>query len=139
MHASVGREVQLNRVSSVLTSQLSPSPHDTRRQDLRDLIEALGCGHETRREGVDARKGVIEIMDTETCARAHPVAARSRYSVSLWGDAPELRLRWIQPQTVSGSLSSARAMSSSDRPSPWRRTASACRLRYALVRQGVEQ
>jgi hypothetical protein len=45
MHASVGREVQSNRVSSVLTAQLSSGPQDAGSQDLGDLIETLGRGH----------------------------------------------------------------------------------------------
>jgi hypothetical protein len=50
MHASVGREVQSNPVSSVLTAQLPASTQDARSQNLRDLVEALVGGH---RGGVD--------------------------------------------------------------------------------------
>ena len=38
MHASVGREVQSNRVSSVLAAQLPAGPQDPGRQDLGDLV-----------------------------------------------------------------------------------------------------
>jgi hypothetical protein len=45
MHASVGREVQSNPVSSVLAPQLLAGPHDAGRQDLGDLIQALIHAH----------------------------------------------------------------------------------------------
>ena len=44
MHASVGREVQSNPLSSVLPAQLSAGPQDARSQDFCDLIQALGRG-----------------------------------------------------------------------------------------------
>jgi hypothetical protein len=50
MHASVGREVQSNPVSSALAAQLSAGSQDAGGQDLGDLVEALGCGHEVRME-----------------------------------------------------------------------------------------
>jgi hypothetical protein len=52
MHASVGGEVQSNPVSSVLTAQLSAGSQDTRGEDLGDLVQALGRGHQLWREGV---------------------------------------------------------------------------------------
>jgi hypothetical protein len=46
MTASPGREVQSNRVSSVLSSQLLAEAQDAGREDLGDLVEALGRGHQ---------------------------------------------------------------------------------------------
>jgi hypothetical protein len=48
MHASVGREVQSNRVSSVLAAQLSARPENAGGQDLGDLVEAFLGGHRRR-------------------------------------------------------------------------------------------
>jgi hypothetical protein len=45
MHASVGGEVQWNRVSSVLTPQLLAGPQDAGSQDLGDLVETLVGSH----------------------------------------------------------------------------------------------
>ena len=123
------------RRSSITAAQA----HESSSQDLPQLSQALVGRHQIGRQSVGAGKAAIGIVKTETGLCAHLAAARSRYPVSLWGDPPEPRFCSIQPRTVSGSLSSSRAMSSSERPSPCRRTASACRLRYALVRQGVEQ
>jgi hypothetical protein len=64
MHASVRREVQSDPVSWVPAAQLSAGPQDACSQDLRDLVETLGGGHEARRQGVGAGKAVMEIMDT---------------------------------------------------------------------------
>jgi hypothetical protein len=50
MHASVGRKVDGNLLSSVLAAQLSARPQDAGSQDLGDLVEAL-CGGDRR--GVD--------------------------------------------------------------------------------------
>jgi hypothetical protein len=55
MHASVGREVQPNPVSSVLTTQLSANAQDAGGQDLGDLVEALGGGHQVGAASVAAR------------------------------------------------------------------------------------
>jgi hypothetical protein len=52
MHASVGRKVDGNLLSSVLAAQLSARPQDAGSQDLGDLVEALGRGHEVGVEGV---------------------------------------------------------------------------------------
>jgi hypothetical protein len=46
MTASVGREVQSNRVSSVPTAQPSADAQDAGGQDLGDLVEPLGGGHQ---------------------------------------------------------------------------------------------
>jgi hypothetical protein len=55
MHASVGGEVQPNPVSSVLTTQLSANAQDAGGQDLGDLVEALGGGHQVGAASVAAR------------------------------------------------------------------------------------
>ena len=110
-----------------------------RPRDLRDLGQALVGGHQVGRQGVGAGKAMIELVNAGTGVRDHPAAARLRYSAPFWGDPPGPPLRSIQPRTVSGSLSSSRAMSSSGRPSACRRAASAWRLRYALVRHALEQ
>jgi hypothetical protein len=46
MHASVGREVQSNPVSTILATQLSADPQNAGGQNLGDFVEALGWGHE---------------------------------------------------------------------------------------------
>jgi hypothetical protein len=51
MTASVRREVQSNPVSSALTAQLLADPQDAGREDLGDLVEALGGGHEVGIQG----------------------------------------------------------------------------------------
>jgi hypothetical protein len=50
MHASVGRKVDGNLLSSVLAAQLSARPQDAGSQDLGDIVEALGRGHEVGAE-----------------------------------------------------------------------------------------
>jgi hypothetical protein len=50
MHASVGGEVQSNPVSSVLAAQLSASSHNACCEDLADLVETLGGGHQVSAE-----------------------------------------------------------------------------------------
>jgi hypothetical protein len=47
MTASVGREVDANllRGAAPGSAQARPGPQDARRQDLGDLVEALGGGH----------------------------------------------------------------------------------------------
>jgi hypothetical protein len=52
MHASVGREVQSNRVSLVSTPQLPAQAQDARGQDLGDLVEALGGRQKVRTKSV---------------------------------------------------------------------------------------
>ena len=110
--------------------------HESSSQDLRELGQALVGRHQIGRQGVGAGMAVVEIVDAGTGLRTH-LSARPRYPVSFWGDPPEPRFCSIQPRTVSGSLSSSLAMSSSERPSLCRRAASACRLGYALGQTGV--
>jgi hypothetical protein len=72
MHASVGREVQSNRVSSVLPAQLSAGPQDARSQDFGDLIQALGRGHEI---GIESAHGSPDRSDDPVCR--HSISNRS--------------------------------------------------------------
>jgi hypothetical protein len=51
MTASVGGEVHSNPVSSVVAAQLSAGSQDAGRQDLGDLVKALGRGHQVGVEG----------------------------------------------------------------------------------------
>ena len=54
MTASPGREVDRNplRGAALVSAQARADPDDTGRQDLGDLVEALGRGHEVGVEGV---------------------------------------------------------------------------------------
>jgi hypothetical protein len=54
MTASPGREVDANLLPSAApgSAQTRPDAQDAGGQDLGDLIEALGRGHEVRTEGV---------------------------------------------------------------------------------------
>jgi hypothetical protein len=72
MHASVGREVQSNRVSSVLTPQLSAGPQDAGSQDLGDLVEPLGRGHEI---GMESAHGSPDRTRDPLCR--HSISNRS--------------------------------------------------------------
>src|SRR5262245_40008789 len=57
MTASPGREVDANLLSGAApgSAQTRAHPHDAGRQDLGDLVEALGGGHEVGVEGVRHR------------------------------------------------------------------------------------
>jgi hypothetical protein len=63
MHASVGREVQSNPVSSVLTSQLPAGAQDPGSQDLGDLVETLvggdAVGMESAHSSPDPRRDPV--------------------------------------------------------------------------------
>jgi hypothetical protein len=72
MHASVGREVQSNRLSSVLPAQLSAGPQDAHSQDLGDLIQALGRGHEI---GTEFAHGSLDRTRDLVCR--HSISNRS--------------------------------------------------------------
>jgi hypothetical protein len=54
MTASPGREVDANLLCGAApgSAQPRPEPHDAGGQDLGDLVEALGGGHEVGVEGV---------------------------------------------------------------------------------------
>jgi hypothetical protein len=54
MTASPGREVDANllRGAALGSAQPRAEPQDAGGQDLRDLVEALGRGHQIRTEGV---------------------------------------------------------------------------------------
>ena len=54
MTASLGREVDANllRGAALWSAQAPADPHDAGSQDLSDLVEALGRGHEVGMEGV---------------------------------------------------------------------------------------
>jgi hypothetical protein len=54
MHASVGGEVDANllRGAALRSAQARPDAQDAGGQDLGDLIQALGRGHEVGAEGV---------------------------------------------------------------------------------------
>jgi hypothetical protein len=54
MTASVGREVDPNPLpgAALWSAQPRANTQDARRQDLGDLVEALGWGHKVRVEGV---------------------------------------------------------------------------------------
>ena len=54
MTASVGREVDANllRGAALGSAQTRPDPQDAGSEDLGDLVEALGRGHEVGVEGV---------------------------------------------------------------------------------------
>ena len=84
-------------------------------QNLRDLGQALLGGHQIGRQRIGARKAVIEIVEAGMPALASTAAA---IDLALRSIRPpdQSPLRSIQPRTVSGSLSSSRAMSSSDLP-----------------------
>jgi hypothetical protein len=58
MTASVGREVDANllRGAAPGSAEPRPDPKDPGSQDLGDLVEALGGGHEVGVEGVRARQ-----------------------------------------------------------------------------------
>jgi hypothetical protein len=73
MHASVGREVQSNRVSSVLAAQLPAGPEDAGGQDLGDLIEALVGRHQVRGQRIGAGEASIEAAGGVSLM-LHPVA-----------------------------------------------------------------
>jgi hypothetical protein len=45
MHASLGREVQSNRLSSVLAAQLPAGPQHASGEDLGDLVETIDRSH----------------------------------------------------------------------------------------------
>jgi hypothetical protein len=125
MHASVGREVQviLLQAAPIIAAFALPETHERCPEDRGDLAHALVSSHVIGRQSVRAGTAAIEIADAGIGVCTHP-AARSRYSVSLWGGSPQPRFCSIQPRTVSGSLSSWRAMSPIDSPSPCSRTAS---------------
>jgi hypothetical protein len=101
---------------------------ETGSQDLGYLAQALVGSHEIGREGITAHKALIEMVRSFAGALIHRGAVDLLLDDSGLSDqlAPS---RSIQPRTVRGSLSSSRAMSSIDCPSPCRRTALACRLR----------
>jgi len=59
MTASPGREVDRNLLpgAALGSAQARAEPQDARGQDLGDLVEALGRGHQVRVEGVRHRAG----------------------------------------------------------------------------------
>ena len=121
MHAAVGREVQVILLQKAQASE-------TCSQKVSDFGQALLGSHQIGRQRIAARKAVVESLGSFAGALIHRGAVDLLLDDSGLSDqfAPS---RSIQPRTVRGSLSSSRAMSSIDCPSPCRCTASACRLR----------
>ena len=131
MHASVGREVQ----SILLRTCCDRSSTSRRRRRVRPAaricatsLRRSSAAHQIGRQRIAARKAVVESVGSFAGALIHRGAVDLLLDDSGLSDqfAPS---RSIQPRTVRGSLSSSRAMSSIDCPSPCRRTALACRLR----------
>jgi hypothetical protein len=85
MHASLRREVQskLSGRGGIAHRSLSAQAQEPGGQDLSDLGQALLGAQQIGRYGVGACKAVIEFVASNVAVRAHPAAARSRYSVSL--------------------------------------------------------
>jgi hypothetical protein len=61
MTASVGREVDANllRGAAPGSAQARTSPQDAGGQDLGDLVQALGRGHEVGVEGLRQRQDIL--------------------------------------------------------------------------------
>lgn len=62
MTASPGREVDANLLPGAApgSAHARTNPKDTRGEDLSDLVEALGGGHEVRMQGTGHRRSVID-------------------------------------------------------------------------------
>ncbi len=62
MTASVGREVDANllRSAALGSAQSSAEAQDAGGQDLGDLVEPFGGGHEVRMQGTGLRRSMID-------------------------------------------------------------------------------
>ena len=116
---------RFGRATSPVPSSPKAQASEPCSEKVGDLGQAFLGSHEVGRQGVGAGKGAIEIVGAGTGECAHLPLPAPRYPASPAARA----LRSIQPRTVPGSLSRSRAISSSERPSPCSRTASAWRLR----------
>jgi hypothetical protein len=90
MTASVGREVDANllRGAAPGCAQARANAHDARRQDLGDLIQALGGGHEVgvkgNRHAVDSLgRSPLYVWLTRRATREQ--SARNRLGEPSWG------------------------------------------------------
>jgi len=113
----------------MLRESAATEAQKTGSQDLAELGQALLGAQQVGVERVGARKASIETVRGCAGVLVHPAVVHLFYVISSVPGPVVPALRAIQPLTVSGSLSNSRAISSSERPSACRRTASAWRLR----------
>ena len=113
MHASVGREVQSIRLQVPGLAGLLPAQaQESGSEDLTEFLETLLCAHQVGVEWIGAREAIGALVETDAEVIVQPASVHLSSYVTLSRPGPLGRpWRSIQPRTVSGSLSSSRAIS----------------------------
>jgi hypothetical protein len=90
MTASPGREVDANllRGAALESAQTRAHPQDAGRQDLSDLVQALGRGQEFGVESVAGRTVALSQLTVPGCGRLYPFYSRALMLLPPGADRP---------------------------------------------------